>query len=222
MAAPVEVFEPAKLSIPELHFMLAHLEESPNVALHGGVPKGVNPDEITKWLGRFRELDELSKVRKVAWAGYEPIQESIERFIAFQEKCLEGQQYGEPRHPSSMTWDSTGAMSRGGVGSDSSDMVRTELLPDGTRKPFTVKLIDSKQRSKMWGGKSAPPETDDKITYNNDGTYTCSICKKVVASFDVDRGTRARNAAKKQVRDHCLKAKREQSRHRSILNVPVE
>jgi len=216
------VFEPARLSMEELSFVLDHLEESPNVALHGSVPKGVNPTAIRTVLGRFAELEELAKVRKVPWAGYDRIKDSIERFIAFQNKCVEGQTYGEPRHPSMMNWDSTGAMSRGGVGSDASDMVRTELLPDGTRKPFSVTLVDGKRRSSMWGKKSAPPAADDKIVYQGDGTYKCTICDKVVASFDVDRGTRAKNAAKKQVRDHCMKAKREHSRHRAILNVPIQ
>lgn len=222
MAVAVEIFEPAKYSIEELQFMREHLGESPNVALHGKVPPGVNPVAIRDALGRFAELDELSRVRGVAWAGYEPIKDSIDRFIAFQEKCIEGQSYGEPRHPSSMTWDSQGAVSRGGVGSDNSEMVRTELLPGGERRPFGVKLIDTKKRTSMWGQKTVTNTTDDKIAYNGDGTYTCTICAKVVASFDVDKGTRARNKAKKLVRDHCLKATREQSRHRAILNVPVE
>lgn len=221
MAAPVEIFQPAKYSIEELTFMRAHLGESPNVALHGGVPKGVNPVAIKTALGRFVELDELHKVRNVPWAGYEPIKDAIDRFIAFQEKCVEGQQYGEPRHPSAMTWDSTGAVNKGGVGSDSSEMVVTELLSGGERKAFGVALVDGKKRTSMWGKKTAPPSTDDKIVDKENGTFFCTICNKVVVSYDPERGTRARNKAKKDVRDHCLKAKKEESRHRAILNVPI-
>lgn len=214
-------FEPARFSVEELTFILEHLEESPTVALHGGVPRGVHPEAVKAALGRFVELQELSKVKKVAWCGYEPIKDSIERFIAFQEKCREGQSYGEPRHPSMMTWDSTGAAARGGVGSDASDMVRTELLPDGSRRPFVVKLVNSQQRSKMWGRQEPINTTLDKIADNGDGTFTCTICEKVVANYEVDRGTRARNRALKAARDHCRSVKKEHARHRAILNVPI-
>ena len=217
-----EVFHPAKFSIEELQFLLAHLEESPNVALHGGIPKGVNPLAVKDALGRFRELSELSEVRKVAWAGYEPIRDSIERFIAYQEKCVRGQEQGEPRHPSAMTFDSTGAMSKGGIGSDASDMVRTELLPNGSRKPFGVQLVGTVRKSRMWGGQqSNAAATVDEIKHHENGTLECTICQKVVAHYEVEKGTRVRNKAKADARKHCLKASKELARHRAILNVPI-
>lgn len=220
MPPAVELFEPADYSLEELAFMREHLTESPNVALHGGVPKGVNPAEIRRALGRFAELEELSRVRKVPWAGYEPIKDSIERFIAFQEKCMEGQQNGEPRHPSQKTWDSMGNMVDGGIGSDASEKVRNELLPDGTRLPFAVPLVKVTKRSRMWGVKVAGQTEPDAITYDN-GTYTCTICNKAVANFDTDRGTRARNKARAEARSHCMKSRKEIARHRAIANVPV-
>lgn len=221
MAPVTTVFEPADFSMAELRFTLEHLGESATVALHGDLPKGVNPDAIRPLFGRFTELHELSEVKNVPWCGYEPIKASIERFIAFQEKCLEAQALGEPRHPSAMSWDSTGAMHKGGIGSDSADKVRSELLPDGTRIPFAVKLVDGKRRSKVWGVQKPINTTLDKITDAGNGTFTCSICDKVVASYELVKGRRARNKAIKLVRDHCMHAKTEQSRHRAIANVPV-
>ena len=222
MPPTVELFEPADFAIAELHFMLQHLTETPNVALHGTPPPGVNPVAIRKTLGRFSELEELKRVKQVPWAGYDPIKDSIQRFIAFQEKCLQGQAQGEPRHPSQHTWDSTGAMSRGGIGSDSSDKVRSELLPDGTRRSFTVNLTNlTKRQRSMWGPQSAPPVHQDAIMYNDNGTYSCTICQKVVVSFDIDKGSRARNKARADARKHCLKSTKEQARHRAIANVPV-
>lgn len=217
---PVEIFEPADYSLEELAFMREHLTESPNVALHGKVPPGVNPVAIKTALGRFSELSELERLRNVPWAGYEPIKDSIDRFIAFQEKCLEGQRSGEPRHPSQKTWDSMGNMTDGGIGSDASEKVRTELLPDGTRKPFAVALVNVTKKSRMWGIKVPGQTEPDAITYDN-GTYTCSICHKAVASFDTGRGTRVRNKARAAARAHCMKARTEQARHRAIANVPV-
>jgi hypothetical protein len=240
MPPPVETFEPADYSLEELAFMREHLTESPNVALHGGVPRGVNPVAIRNALGRFSELDELQRVRKVPWAGFEAISDSIDRFIAFQEKCVTYQAQGEPRHPSQKTWDSTGAMSDGGIGSDSAEKVRTELREDGSRQTFTVPLVNTVRRSRVWGVKNAAamasaltapataasrqpaaPRVVDAITYDN-GTYTCTICNKAVASFDTDRGSRARNKARSEARKHCLKARKEVARHRAIVNVPVE
>lgn len=223
MHAIVDTFEPADFSLEELRFMLDHIKESPAVALHGGVPKGVNPVAIRAALSRFRELDELSAARRVAWSGYEPITDSIERFIAFQEKCLEAQKFGEPRHPSQSIWDSTGARIEQGIGSDASEKVRNELLSDGTRRPFTVKLIDGKRRSSIWGrsAQQAVDTTNDRITHEN-GVIFCTICDKPITSYDVTTAsTRIKNKHIKLGRDHCMKSQTEIARHRAIANVPV-
>lgn len=227
MRAITDTFEPADFSIEELKFILGddktpgHLRESPTVALHGGVPKGVNPVAIQTLLSRLRELDELSAARNVAWVGYEPIEDSISRFIAYQEKCMEAQSFGEPRHPSQMTWDSTGAMSKGGIGSDASEKVRTELQPDGTRIPFTVKLIDGKRRSKVWGQPKVTNTTNDRITHEN-GVLACTICDKPITSYDPSTATsRIKNKVRSEARKHCMNAKTEISRHRAIANVAI-
>lgn len=217
----VEVFEPADYSLEELAFIREHLTETPNVALHGTLPKGVNAVEVRRALGRFSELEELSRVKKVPWAGYDPIKDSIERFIAFQEKCIEGYAQGEPRHPSQKTWDSMGGMTDGGIGSDSSDKVRTELLPDGSRKPFAVPLVNVTKRSRMWGIKVPGQTEPDAIVHGDNGVFTCTICNKAVANYDTDKGARVRNNAKAEARKHCMKASKEIARHRAIANVPV-
>lgn len=221
MPPTVELFEPADYSMEELSFLREHLHESPTVALHGKLPKGVNPAAIEKALTRFSQLSELEKVKQLPWAGHERIADSIDRFIAFQEKCLLGQSLGDVRHPSQHTWDSTGAASPLGIGSDSADKVRTELLPDGTRRPFAVQLVGTARRSSMWGRKTAPATHDDKIVLADNGTLTCSICDKVVSSFDPAKGSRARNKALAEARKHCMKNSAEQARHRAIANVPV-
>ena len=222
MPPTVEVFEPANYSPEELAFLLEHLDESPTVALHGGTPSGVNPVAVKTALERFSQLDELARVKKVPWAGYEPIRDSIERFIAYQEKCLEGQANGEPRHPSQQTWDSMGNMSKGGIGADASEKVRNELLPDGTRRTFTVPLVNVNRKAKMWGLKVPGQTAPDTISFDPNGTYVCSICQKAVAAFEVSKGARARNKARSEARKHCAKSTYELQRHRAIMNVPVE
>lgn len=223
MPPTVELFEPADYSLPELRFLLAHLEESPTVALHDvALPPGVSPDAIRPALEKFSRLEELQQKRNLPWAGYEPIRDSIERFIAFQEKCLQGQAMGDVRHPSTHTWDSTGASAKYGIGSDSSDKIRSELRPDGTRVPFAVQLTGAvRKRSSMWAKPAPQQAPDDKIILAENGTLTCSICDKVVANFDPERGSRAKNKAVSEARKHCMQASTEQARHRAIANVPV-
>ncbi len=224
------LFEPADYSIEELTFALEHLRESPNVALHGGVPAGVNPLAARTLLGRLYDLDELQRVKGVAWGwsddgsltGFDAIEDSIARFIAWQEKCLDMQKKGGPRHPSQHTWDSTGAMSHGGIGSDSSDKVRSEITDDGVRRKFAVMLHEDgrKRNVKMPWQKKSPKIGDDSITLA-DGVYHCSVCDKPIASFDLDLGRPAQNKARKTVREHVRTAKNELERHRSLVNVPI-
>jgi hypothetical protein len=224
------LFEPADYSLPELKFALSHLRESPNVALHGGAPDNVNPDAVKPLLGRLYDLDELKRIKGVPWGwsddgaltGFEAIEDSITRFIRWQEKCRELQKKGGVRHPSQHTWDSTGAISHGGIGSDASDKVRSEITDDGVRRKFAVMLHEDgrKRAVKMPWQKPAPKIGDDAITLDN-GVYHCSICEKPIASFDIDRGRPAQNKARKTVREHVRTAKNELERHRSLVNVPI-
>lgn len=223
MPPTVEVFEPADFSIQELQFLLEHLEESPTMALHDrALPKGVNPDAIRPALERWSQLEELAQKRKLPWAGYAPIRDSITRFIAFQERCVQGNTQGDVRHPSQFRWDSMGMPAKYGIGTDSAEKVRTELRPDGARVPFAVQLTGTAHRkSSIWATKTETVVADDTILLAANGTLTCSICNKVVASFDPERGTRVKNKALAEARKHCMQAQTEQGRHRAIANVPI-
>lgn len=229
MQTMTDRFEPADYSIEELKFMKEHLGETPNVALHGEIPTGVNPAAIQCALGRFTELDELSKIKATAkrkpqpWAGYEAIVDSIDRFINWHETSLEIKAQGGPRHPSMHSWDSTGAMSTGGIGTDSVEKVRTEILNDGTRKPFAVDLLklDGKTPNMPWVTKQA---SADRIEHNADGTYRCTICNKIVATYETEGSNvkRARNKARSDAAKHLKTSRKEVSRHRAIANVPFD
>lgn len=223
------VFEPADYAIEELTFAKHHLRETPNVALDGDIPKGVNPIAVRHLLGRLSELDELRRVKKREWGfsddgtltGYAAIEDAIDRFLAWQVQCLEHQARGGPRHPSMHTWDSTGAMMTGGIGSDSSK-IRTEILPDGTRRKFAVTLLETGRRRKVdmpWTKANAPTKAD-AITLTN-GTYHCSVCNKPICSFDPSRGSREQNKARTLVRKHLKLTKTELTRHRALVNVPI-
>lgn len=222
-------FEPADFSLEELKFMKEHLGETPNVALHGDVPSGVNPVAIQVALGRFSELDELMKIKATGtrkpqpWAGYEAIADAIDRFISWQERSLEIQRQGGPRHPSMHSWDSTGAMSTGGIGTDSVEKVRNEIMDDGTRKPFAVELLklEGKTPNMPWVKKQV---VADRVEHNADGTYRCTICNKIVATYDTEglNVKKVRNHARSEAAKHLRTSRKEVTRHRAILNVPFD
>lgn len=224
------LFEPADYALEELAFLKAHLRETPNLALDEGVPKGVNPIVVKRTLGRLSELEELRRMKKREWGfsqadetirGYDAITDAIDRFIKWQEQCIEHQARGGPRHPSMHTWDSTGAMSTGGIGSDSKKVLH-EILPDGTRRPFAVTLVEDgrRRRADMPWTRAKAPTAPDAITVNN-GVYHCSVCAKPITQFDTARGRQAQNKARGVVRKHLKTAKHEVTRHRALVNVPI-
>ncbi len=219
----MERFEPAVLSLPECAFILDHLGESPTVALHGGVPHGVNPIEITRHLTEFRTREELRAERGVPWAGFDLIKNSISAYLEWQARTREIQAQGGPRHPSMFTWDSQGNISRGGIGSDSSDMVRSYITDDGERIKFGVTLgldptITSDARGLMpWVGvRSETHRMIDTLTHDADkGTITCGICQ-FTQSYKVKGGRGAYNMARGHMSRHLKRAKDEIARHRVL------
>lgn len=231
-------FEPADFSIEELTFIKEHLRETPTVALHGdSLPKGVNPIAIQVALGKFSELDALSKLKPDGrrkpqpWCGYEAIEESIDRFIAWQELSLKIQKQGGPRHPSQHSWDSMGTMTTGGIGTDSVEKVRNEIVVDEatgrvSRRPFAVELlkVNGKSLDMPWVPKPGGRVIEvDRVEHNQeDGTYKCTICNKVVASYDTDGGRKAKNSARALAVKHLKTSRKEHARHRAICNVPFD
>lgn len=230
-------FEPADFAIEELMFIKEHLRETPTVALHGGnLPKGVNPVSIQVALGKFSELEALANLKADGrrkpqpWCGYDAIADSIDRFIAWHEQSLGIQKQGGPRHPSMHSWDSTGAMTTGGIGTDSVEKVRNEIVVDGagkvSRRPFAVDLlkVNGKSLDMPWVPKPGGHVVDaDRVEHDQaDGTYKCTICNKVVSSYDTDGGRKAKNAARALAVKHLKTSRKEHSRHRAICNVPFD
>ena len=227
MARP-EVFEPATLSIAELEFLLDHLDgEDVVVALHDLTPDkvkaGVNRREIKKWLSRFHELEALEKHRDVPWAGYGAVRDSIVRYLDWDKRCREIQASGGPRLPSMFNFTPEGEIYRGGVGSDSSTMVRSEILDNGERKRFGVPLtqdrnIDPGARSRMpWLGttKRVAMQEDKIVADAEKGTLTCSICNHT-ESYDRKKGRAALSMARGRMGRHLKIAKTSTERHRML------
>lgn len=226
-----DIFEPATLSTAELLFVMDHVGKPPIAALHREPPPGVNRAEMQQVLGTIYEFCQLEEHEKVEWAGLNAIKDSVLRYLAWHERSVEIQRRmrGTIGHPSMYVWDSDGRAIRGGIGADS-EMVRTEILPDGSRKPFAVNL--------RWPGGSNPMaedlsdvapwirratlegqagiKTDDLIIEKSlkFGTIKCPICGKAEEFNPADRGTF--NGARARMGKHLKTARTDLARHRLL------
>jgi len=135
----MDIFDPVKYSIAENKFFLTHMGESPVVALHDSVPKGVNPVTVQEVLGAIYELEELQKHRGSPWVGQAAIVSTIKTYLTEWNKWGEMSKRGAPRFPTMHAWDGKGRPHRGGIGSDS-HQVTTWIDSHGKRHPFRVPL----------------------------------------------------------------------------------
>lgn len=235
-AVPSTHFEPAIHSNAELVFLLEHLEEPPTAALFGTMPVGVNATQIDKTLTTLQQHEQLRVHRGIPWAGYDAIKDSILRYMSWQERSREiqrltGGAHGNQSvlHPSQYVWDESGAAFKGAVGSDSAEMVRTEILDNGDRRPFTVKLLQAdnidvtaelaKVAPWMAGKSVRRAAIDDRIETIEDakkkhGSFRCSICMKA-EEFTI--GNRSQKAlAKARMGRHLKSAKSDVARHKLL------
>lgn len=217
---PVE-FYPAKLSDAELEYLLDHLEEPPTVALQGDLPEGVNPTAIEHTLTPMYELEQLRAHRGIAWAGFDQVRDVIVRYQAWQTFCRDIKAQGGPRHPSMHSWDSQGRMTKGTPGTDSSEMVRHEILEDGSRRPlFIGDLRRPVQASKAgphlpWVKREDLSVTDAIEHDDVKGLLTCTICDHVV-TYQTGQGTTRLNMARGQMARHLKSTRKEPNRHRAL------
>lgn len=233
-------FEPALFSHAELRFLLDHLKEPPHAALHGGLPIGVNSTQITSALTQFQELEQLQQYRQIPWAGFDVIADSILRFLAWEERRQEifrvtggpNAQNGIPQ-ASQYEFSANGDAFKFAIGADSAEMARTEILDDGSRRPFAVKLLQpdgeamANELSKVapWikrtsGARAANTDTITIDRSGKHGTITCSICKKS-EEFETAKRS-AFLAARSRMAKHLKSAKTDVSQHRLLYRKEFE
>lgn len=224
MPPTLELFEPALYSLAELSFMLDWLGKPPIAALHKGVPKGVNPDAIRECLGRLYEFAEMERHQSVGWAGVDSIKDSIVRYIAWSERTAEIHRRGGPRHASQFLWDERGKTYKFGVGADSAEMVRSEILTDGSHRPFAVNLRMPYGESLPNVAEVAPwlktlptaPEKPDALMVDRDhGLLQCPICMKTI-EFKPD-SQRSYAMARAGMARHLRAANQKIERHQLLL-----
>jgi hypothetical protein len=230
-------FEPAQFSLPELHFLLEHVGEPPVVALRRPIPAGANPRQIKLLLDSVYEHEQLRQAEEgYQWAGIESLTDAITRYLEWHDRSREIARRGVTDaagakifHPSMYVWDD-GRAFRYGVDADSSDMVRSEILEDGSRKPFGVTLA-------LVGSDSLPHISDiapwirqgntkmirdDKIVDEKSeknkrvAHLRCTICDET-QSYDPSNQQSKRIAHARMVR-HVKTAKVNVNRHRILLS----
>lgn len=213
-------FYPAKLSDAELSYLLDHLEDPPTVALQGELPEGVNPHAIEHALQPMYDLEQLRLHRGIAWAGFDRVRDVVLRYQAWQELSKDIRSQGGPRHPSMHSWDSQGSMSKGTPGTDSSDIVRTEILDDGSRRPLYIDDLRRPLQAKgsvhlPWVKRVAQADTDAVEHDDVKGLLTCTVCGHVV-SYKTGMGRERLNLARGQMARHLKGTRKESNRHRAL------
>lgn len=235
------VFEPACYSREELDFLLANMEKPPIVALSKPMPAHVNKGTVKPLLEELYDLQQLKTHERREWGfpitdaeseddavhGYEAIKDSIVRYLAWMERVdlIRDRTERAIGNPSMFAWDSTGGAFKYGIDSDAG-IVRTEILPDGSRRAFGVKLVDRGRRSLKslgdvapWVSRSKAEVLKDSVVIDVDpkkshGTLTCSICGKA-ESFPVQNRS-LQNLARSRMSKHLKTEKVEAARHRLL------
>lgn len=213
-------FYPAKLSDAELDFLLEHMEEPPAVVLQGEMPHGVNPAEIERVLVPMYELEQLRAHRGIAWAGFDKVRDVITRYQEWQKLCLDIKAQGGPRHPSMYSWDSQGVMTKGTPGTDSAEIVRSEILDSGERRALYIedlrRPVDAKRGPGLPWVKREDKSKDDAVEHDDvKGLLTCTICGHV-ESYNVAKGRMAVNMARGRMGRHLKATRKEETRHKAL------
>lgn len=232
MVDPAKDFEPGMFSIQELNWLSDNMRKPPVVAFDGFDPdnkatRGVHRARVEPFIESLFARQQLLEAKRKPWAGFEAVQDSIERFLAWHARSQEIARRGGPQHPSMYHWDTLGAPLKAAIGADSSEMVRTEILDDGSRRPFRVKLDldpemvlkDSLADVMPWVSSTSGPNAavaDEMAEEALSDSLACFRCFCGHAQEFDPREPAKRNAARGRMSTHMNKATTEQNRHRLL------
>ena len=233
MAAQKIRFEPAEYSVQELRFLTHVLGKPPAVIREMEMPNGVVLPQILKVITACYELQEKFVHNGVPWSGYDSVRDSIERMLTWYGTCGELARRGGPKHASMHTWDGNRYLPRG-VESDS-DMVKTEILRDGTRRPLGVELTSVSGASEGPNLIGAAPwlepatgdmgglldSTPSELIFSENeearnGRVTCPICEWSESYSLVKGGDK--NLALGRMKRHLKHTKTQRDRHAILFS----
>jgi hypothetical protein len=229
-------FEPAQYSIPDLHFLMENLGKPPVVAFRQPLAPGTHRNILEEALRTVYEHEEIKKAEDTyAWAGIEALTDSIARFLKWCDLSLEMRRRGAVdstgaliTYPSHYVWDEDGRAFKFAVGADAADMVRTEILEDGSRKAFGVTLANPAGQTMPHISDIAPwvrqgvraAQHDDKVVDEKKSerisNLRCTICD-YTQQYD-PANTGQRRMAMARMHTHMRSAKVSINRHRVLLN----
>ena len=222
-------FEPAEYSVQELRFLLSILGKPPVVVRDMELPDGVVRAQVLKLVTACYELQEMFAHSETPWVGYDAVREQIERMLAWYQTCAELARRGGPKHASMQTWDGNRFLPRGPE--SDSEIVRTEILSDGSRRPLGLDLASPDGQGVGPNLIGAAPwlsptgvgavgdllsSTPSKLLFTvNDqshtGTITCPICEWVESySSQMANG---KNLAMGRMTKHLKRSKTQKDKH---------
>ncbi len=122
-----ERFEPARCSIPDLHFLLEELGTPPAVAMRKASQPGVIRVRVKEILTDVYNLEQIRMADGAfSWAGIDALKDSISRFIEWHDRSLELKRRKIKdatgsliTHPSQYSWDEDGKAYKYAVDADS-------------------------------------------------------------------------------------------------------
>lgn len=230
-------FEPAQYSIQDLHFLLDNIGKPPIVAFRQPLPVGTHRNSLSDVLTSVFEMEQLRQAEDgFQWAGADALKDSITRFLEWHDRSREIFRRGARdsagslvTHPSMYAWDEDGRAFKFAVDADAADMVRTEILPDGSRRPFGVTLANVAGDTLPHISDVAPwikqgphaPRAADKVVDEKSpknprvASLKCTICD-FTQQYD-PRNPQTRRIAMARMSKHMRDAKTNVNRHRVLL-----
>jgi hypothetical protein len=204
---------PAYLSEEENEFLLAHLGESPAVALRS-VSGGVNANAVRPILEKVAELEELSLHRGEQWLGIEGLKQGIATYLTQFRSWRSDKRRGAVKFPSMYTYTSKGRPIRGGIGADSS-IVQSYFTPQGERVSFIVNLFpDGVEEWQPFLAHADEPAPSSGLFINHELSRIECFCGHVDKFNSESRASY--NAARARMSKHLRAATEEVEKHREI------
>lgn len=223
-------FEPAAFSAQELRWLGDNMDKPPVVVFREFDPddpklRGVHRARVEPVVQHMYQLEQLRQFSGIPWAGFEPIREAIVDYMEWNGIALEIRRRGGVANPSQYYWDGSGSPAQYAVSADSCEMVRTRILPDGSRKSFKViyalsptealhtSLSDIMPwvRDRTTGPEAERDQLVEQIISDTVGSFTCSICSH--SKEFIPQEPKTRRMAWAQMARHMSTAKKEQNRH---------
>jgi hypothetical protein len=204
---------PALYSEAENEFLLAHLGESPRIALRTASP-GVNPKAVSPLLEKVVELEELQERGEQQWLGIDGLREGIVTYLSQYRKWTADRRRGAPRFPSLYGYTPKGRPVWAAPGADAG-IVQSYFSSDGSRKSFVITLVPEEQPE--WNpdwAKADEPSPESGLVVNHDAHRVECFCGHTESFREDSRSSY--NIARARMSKHLRQATEDVDKHREV------